>query len=136
MSISRSVAETAARPTLKERLRHAVRMPFKKLGRAIEDYVADQSPMGNCSIVDARHFEWVERLENNSHLIRQEPIALLYGQQKHLPNIQDISPRQMKLSKGGDGWKSYFFYLLGHRFDDSYRRCPETGKLLDTIPDL
>jgi beta-hydroxylase len=41
----------------------------------------------------------------------------------------------MNLSRG-DGWKSYFFCLLGNRIDTSYKRCPETGKLLDSIPGL
>jgi ornithine lipid ester-linked acyl 2-hydroxylase len=135
MSMSRSASESAARINLREWLKRAIKMPMKKLGHAIEDWVADQSPMGNSSIIGAKAFEWVERLEKNSGVIRQELVALLYGQ-KHLPNIQDISPRQMNLSRGGDGWKSYFFCFLGHRFDESYKRCPETGKLLDSIPDL
>ena len=136
MSISPSASDVVSRrPTLKEWVRHYVRTPFKKFGHAIEDYVANRSPMGDCSIVDARHFEWVERLEKNSGAIRKELLALL-GAQLNLPNIQEISPRQMKLSKGSDGWKSYFFCLVGHRFDASYARCPETGKLLDSIPDL
>jgi ornithine lipid ester-linked acyl 2-hydroxylase len=136
MSITSSTPEIAAqRPTLKAWIRHFSRLPFKKLGHAIDDYLAAQSPMGNSSIIHAKHFEWVERLEKNSDMIRQELIALLHGG-KNLPNIQDLSSRQMKLSKGGEGWKSYFFYLVGHRFNDSYKRCPETGKLLDSIPDL
>ena len=81
-----------------------------------------------------RQFDWVERLEKNSEVIRQELVALLY-EQKHLPNIQEISPRQTNLSRN-DGWKSYFFFVLGHRIDESYARCPETGKLLDSIPGL
>jgi len=89
--------------------------------------------MGNSSVIDAKTFEWVERLEKNSDVIRQELVALLYGQ-KHLPNIQEISPRQTNLSR--NDWKSYFFFLLGHRIDESYKHCPETGKLLDSIPDL
>ena len=44
-------------------------------------------------------------------------------------------PRQTNLSRN-DGWKSYFFFVLGHRIDESYDRCPETGKLLDSIPGL
>lgn len=135
MYISRSASESAARINLRESLKRAIKMPMKKLGHAIEDFVADQSPMGNRSIIDGKTFAWVERLEKNSEVIRQELVALLCGQ-KHLPNIQDISPRQMNLSQGGDGWKSYFFSILGHRFDASYERCPETGKLLDSIPDL
>jgi ornithine lipid ester-linked acyl 2-hydroxylase len=98
------------------------------------DWVASQSPMGNTSIIDPKTYEWVERLEKNSEVIRQELIALL-GAQKHLPNIQELSPRQTNLSRN-DGWKSYFFFLLGHRIDESYKRCPETGRLLDSIPGL
>ena len=105
---------------------------MKKLGHAIEDWAADQSPFGNSSIIDAKAFDWVERLEKNSGVIRQELIALLSGS-THLPNMHELSPRQINLSKG-DGWKSYFFFLLGHRIEESYKRCPETGKLLDSIP--
>src|SRR5262245_19799153 len=115
-------------------LKRAFKMPMKKLGHALEDWVADQSPMGNVSVIDPKAFEWVERLEKSSDVIKRELLALLSGRED-LPNIQDISPRQMNLSKAG-GWKTYFFCLLGHRIDESYKRCPETGKLLDSIPDL
>ncbi len=135
--MSMSQSGSAPRFTLKELYRRFIKMPMKGVGHAIEDYVADQSPMGNVSIVDNKNFEWAERLEKNSGLIKQELLAVLYGH-KNLPNIQDISPRQMNLSKNAiaGGWKTYFFYLLGHKFDDSYKRCPETAKLLDSIPDL
>jgi ornithine lipid ester-linked acyl 2-hydroxylase len=132
--MSRSESGSAARINWKELRRRAIKLPLRRLGHAIEDWVASQSPMGNSPVIDAKTFEWVERLEKNSDVIRQELVALLYGQ-SHLPNIQELSPRQTNLS-GGDGWKSYFFYLLGHRIDESYRRCPETGKLLDSIPGL
>lgn len=120
------------RVVLNELYRRTLKLPLKRLGHAIEDWVADQSPMGNSSVIDPKLFEWVERLEKNSGVIRQELIALLGGQ-THLPNIQEMSPRQMNLSKT-DGWKTYFFSLLGHRIEESYRRCPQTGKLLDSIP--
>lgn len=133
--MSRSDSESAARINARGLLKRAIKTPMRKLGRAIENWVADQSPMGNRSIIDPGTFEWVERLEKDSEAIRQELIALLHAK-KHLPNIQDVSPRQTYISQGGDGWKSYFFFLLGHRFDESYKRCPGTGKLLDSIPDL
>ena len=119
--MSRLAFGSAARINLKELRRRAIKLPLKKLGHAIEDWVANQSPMGNSSIIDAKAFEWVERLEKNSEVIRQELVALLY-EQKHLPNIQEISPRQTNLSRN-DGWKSYFFFVLGHRIDESYNRC-------------
>ena len=62
----------AARFNLRRMLRRAVKLPMKKLGHAIEDWVAGQSPFGNSSIIDAQAFEWVERLEENSEVIRQE----------------------------------------------------------------
>jgi len=132
--MSRAASELAARIDLRELYRRAIKLPLKWLGHAIEDWVANQSPMGNSSIIDAKAFEWVERLEKNSGVIRQEMIALLSGQ-THLPNIQELSPRQMNLSKA-DGWKTFFFFLLGHRIEESYKRCPETGKLLDSIPNV
>ena len=132
--MSRLTSELAARFNLKEVYRHIIKLPLKAVGHAIEDWVADQSPMGNSSIIDGKTFEWVERLEKNSGAIKQEVMALL-DEQKPLPNIQDLSPRQTNLSQK-NGWQSYFFCLLGNRIDESYKRCPETGKLLDSIPGL
>jgi aspartyl/asparaginyl beta-hydroxylase (cupin superfamily) len=134
LSLSHVPLGSAARMNLRRVLRRAIRRPMKKLGHAIEDWVARQSPFGNASIIDAQAFEWVKRLEENSGVIRQELIALLSGQ-AYLPNIQELSPRQMNLSKA-DGWKTYFFFLLGHRVEESYKRCPETGKLLDSVPGM
>ena len=68
--MSRSASGPAARINLRELRRHTIKLPLKKLGHAIEDWVANQSPMGNSSIIDAKAFEWVERLEKNSDVIR------------------------------------------------------------------
>src|SRR3984957_14820937 len=73
--MSRLAFGSAARINLRELLRRAIKLPMKKLGHAIEDWVANQSPMGNSSIIDAEAFEWVERLEKNSEVIRQELVA-------------------------------------------------------------
>jgi hypothetical protein len=75
--MSRAASELAARIDLRELYRRTIKLPLKWLGHAIEDWVANQSPMGNSSIIDAKAFEWVERLEKNSGVIRQELIALL-----------------------------------------------------------
>jgi ornithine lipid ester-linked acyl 2-hydroxylase len=132
--MSRVDSGLAPRINLNELYRRAIKLPMKKFGHALEDWVADQSPFGNSSIIDAKAFEWVERLEKNSGAIRQEVVALLNGP-THLLDIHELSPRQTNLGKDG-GWKSYFFCLLGHRIEGSYKRCPETGKLLDSIPGL
>jgi beta-hydroxylase len=132
--MSRSAFASAALANLYELYRHTIKLPLKRVGHALEDWLASLSPMGNSSVVDSKVYDWVERLEKNSEAIKRELVPLLYGHEA-LPNIQELSPRQMNLSRG-DGWKSYFFCLLGNRIDTSYKRCPETGKLLDSIPGL
>jgi hypothetical protein len=73
--MSSGAVEPAARSNLEELYRRAIKLPLKWIGHAIEDWVANQSPMGNSSIIDADAFEWVKRLEKNSGLIKQEVIA-------------------------------------------------------------
>src|ERR1700756_1605146 len=92
--MSSSTFGSAARISSKELYRRTIKLPLKKLGHAIEDWVASQSPMGNSSVIDTKTFDWVERLEKNSGVIRQELVALLYEQER-LPNIQEISPRML-----------------------------------------
>jgi hypothetical protein len=58
--MSRPAFRPAARIILKELYRRAIKLPLKKLGHAIEDWVASQSPMGNSPVIDAKTFEWVE----------------------------------------------------------------------------
>ena len=51
---------------LKELYRRVIKLPLKKLGHAIEDWVANQSPMGNSPVIEAETFEWVARLEKTA----------------------------------------------------------------------
>ena len=60
--MSESASEASARINLELRMR-VIKLPLKKLGHAIEDWVASQSPMGNSSIIDSKMFDWMERLE-------------------------------------------------------------------------
>jgi len=64
--MSHSASGSGARINLRELRRRAIKLPLKKLGHAIEDWVANQSPMGNSSVIDTKAFEWVERLEKKA----------------------------------------------------------------------
>jgi beta-hydroxylase len=77
--MSRLAFGSAARINLRELRRRAIKLPLKKLGHAIDDWVANQSPLGDSSVIDTKAFEWVERQEKSSEVIRQELVALLYG---------------------------------------------------------
>ena len=52
-----------------------------------------------------------------------------------LPNFQDISTDQYHLTDD-DRWKTYFFYGYGFRSDANCARCPETTRLVETIPGM
>ena len=137
--MSRSAFGSAARINLRELLRRAIKLPMKKLGHAIEDWVANQSPMGNSSIIDAKAFEWVERLEKNSEVIRRETrcFALRRARGSRSFGYKSICPIFKKYPRGrrtsaGTTVGNSISFVLGHRIDESYYRCPETGKLLDS----
>ena len=52
-----------------------------------------------------------------------------------LPNFQDISTDQYNLTDD-DHWKTFFLYGYGFRSDANCRRCPETDRLVRTIPGM
>ena len=64
--MSSSTFGSAARINSKELYRRTIKLPLKRVGHAIEDWGASQSPMGNSSIIDSKTFDWVERLEKTA----------------------------------------------------------------------
>jgi aspartyl/asparaginyl beta-hydroxylase (cupin superfamily) len=79
-------------------------------------------------------FTWICPLEKQWPVIRAELDCVLQ-KNEHIPNFQDISPNQAYVASG-NSWKTYFFYAYGHRVDKNCKSCPETVKLLDTIPGM
>lgn len=89
---------------------------------------------GNRTFFETESFPWVARLESNWRIIRAELEALLTHREA-IPNIQDISVDQHLLTED-DHWKSFFFYAYGHKAEDNCARCPETARLLGSIPGM
>ena len=92
------------------------------------------SPDGKRTFFEASHFPWVACLEAEWKTIRSELDAVLVNRSQ-IPNFQDVSSPQANLTKGED-WKTFFFYLYGQRSNENCRRCPETVRLLRTIPGM
>jgi beta-hydroxylase len=100
----------------------------------LDSYFGRKSIVGDRAFFDNRDFPWVPALEADWRKVRAELDALLpYVAQ--MPNFQDISPDQTKLSQD-DGWKTYFFYAYGIRAPANCRRCPETVRLLKRMPGM
>lgn len=102
--------------------------------KKLEERVPEYSLVGESIFFSKEQFPWVEELEANWQVIRQELDQVLpYADS--LPNFQDISPRQGNIADD-DRWKTYFFCAFGYTSQQNCQRCPETAKLLQNIPGL
>ena len=83
---------------------------------------------------DPADFPWVHDLEANWKVIRRELDDVL-AYHSDLPNFQDISTDQASLTDD-DRWKTYFFYGYGFKSEPNCARCPETTRLVESIPGM
>ena len=52
-----------------------------------------------------------------------------------MPPFQEISPDQRRLTDD-DKWKTFCLYAFGYRAERNCQRCPETIRLLESIPGM
>ncbi|MBN8471060.1 aspartyl/asparaginyl beta-hydroxylase domain-containing protein [Corallococcus exiguus] len=93
-----------------------------------------QRPDANNTFFDPAAFPFTSRMERNWKVIRQELDAVMRGVEI-IPNFQDLMPEQRELTTD-DRWKTFVFYGYGVKFEDNCRRCPETTRLLESIPGM
>lgn len=77
---------------------------------------------------DSAQFEWAAALENAYPVIRRELQELL----DHQEGFETHEQSDFLIKEGY--WSSYSFYASGKRNDENCARCPETAKLLDSLP--
>jgi ornithine lipid ester-linked acyl 2-hydroxylase len=99
-----------------------------------EKMIARLSRDGNRTFFETESFPWVASVEAGSTAIRAELDALLVDRDR-IPNFQDISEDQNVLTEG-DRWKTFFLYAYGHKAERNCARCPETARLLQSIPGM
>ena len=102
--------------------------------RGLENVLAESSLVGNPAFFEHDDFPWARRLDGSWRTIRAELDQVL-RRQGDLPNFQDMSKDQRHLSSD-DSWKTYFFYAYGYKCEANCRRCPETTRLLESIPGM
>jgi beta-hydroxylase len=81
---------------------------------------------------DTGDFPWVKAIEDDWPTIRQELDARLRTLEA-IPNFQDIQFEQKALT-GDNRWKTYVFYAYGKRVERNCNECPETARLIASIP--
>ena len=114
------------------------RRPSVALGlwliKRIERILIRYSQVPDTPFLDPLAFSWVRTLEADWELIRAELDQLLEAPER-IPNFQDISRDQYNISRD-DKWKSYFLYGYGYKMENNCNACPETTRILESIPDM
>lgn len=115
------------------------RGPLQRLGKrflkGLNNFQGRHSPIGAMPVFpEPRVFPFTRPLEQHWQIIRRELDVVLVHREE-VPAFHQISPDQARISKG-DSWKTFAFYVMGHRVDDNCEQCPETARLLDRMPGL
>lgn len=104
----------------------------KPLFRSLDDFLARESLVGDPDVFDRRDFEFVPTLEADWKAVRRELDALM-ADPDLIPPVRSLQPDQEKTAID-DGWRSFMLYGYGLRSDYGCERCPETARLLESIP--
>ena len=102
--------------------------------RTVDGFFGRSSKVGDPAIFDTALFPWTRVLEVNWEKMRHELDEVLEDPDS-VPPFQKISKDQEHLTSDNN-WKTFFFYAYGFRAEKNCQRCPETAKLLDSIPGM
>jgi ornithine lipid ester-linked acyl 2-hydroxylase len=106
----------------------------KKLLRRLDRAIEASSIEGTGPFFDASRFPWIGGIEREWRVIRAELDRVLETRER-IPHFHDISPDQYRISHDGE-WRTFFLYGYGYEAEENCRRCPETARLLRTIPGM
>jgi len=104
------------------------------LRELMQRLIARLDSEGDRAFFDTGRFAWTRELEAGWPAIRAELDAVL-NQRANVPNFQDLSEDQKVLTEGED-WKTYVLFVYGHEVTGNCARCPETARLLRSIPGM
>ena len=98
----------------------------------IERWIGRRSLVGDAPFLPPERFAWVEQIERNWTVIRDELDGLL-AERDALPNFQDISRDQISITQD-DRWKTFFLFGYGFRSQLATELCPRTTALMEQHP--
>jgi aspartyl/asparaginyl beta-hydroxylase (cupin superfamily) len=100
----------------------------------IERFIGRRSLVGDATFFPLERFPWVEQIERNWEVIRDEA-AVLLEDHAALANFQDISKDQIEITDD-DRWKTFFLYGYGFEAKLGVEMCPRTAALMREIPGM
>jgi aspartyl/asparaginyl beta-hydroxylase (cupin superfamily) len=87
------------------------------------------------NVLDPAKFPWTKGIEQNADLIIKDLHHILRDYSS-IPNFDDLSPEQKRIITGQQRWKTFMLYTYGARFETNIQQCPDTDRLLQTIPGM
>jgi aspartyl/asparaginyl beta-hydroxylase (cupin superfamily) len=100
----------------------------------VERFIGKRSLVGDATFLPLERFPWVEHIEDNWEVIREEAERLL-EHQSELANFQEISKDQIEITND-DRWKTFFIYGYGFEAKLGVEMCPRTAALMREIPGM
>jgi beta-hydroxylase len=100
----------------------------------VERFIGKRSLVGDATFFPLERFSWVQHIEDNWQVIREEAERLL-EHHGDLANFQDISKDQIEITDD-DRWKTFFLYGYGFEAKLGVQMCPRTAALMREIPGM
>ena len=125
---------SAAQKSLWERTVAFTIAAGERLLAPIERFIGRRSLVGDATFFPLERFPWVEHMEDNWTVIREE-LERVLEDHAALPNFQDISKDQIEITDD-DRWKTFFLYGYGFKAKLGVEMCPRTAALMEQIPGM
>ncbi len=106
----------------------------KKLIRGLADFLGSQSTVGDAPVLDSKHFPFLASFTGNWQAIHAEIVQILKHREA-IPVFQDVSPDQMRISKGTN-WRTFILFGFGEKLKKNCQQAPVTTRLLEAVPEL
>jgi len=116
----------------RQRRRKLVKRYGKRAFRRVNAFLAEQSLVPDQSVFDRDLFPWARAFEANWQVVRAE-LERILRYRDELPRLYEVSPGNTRIS-ADDNWKSFVLYGFGYRAENNCKLCPETARLLATVP--
>lgn len=107
---------------------------YRILFRPTEWLVRRFSSVGQHPFFAPSEFGWIPHVEAGWTAIRDELRAVL-RERERIPSFHKVSTEQVTITQD-DKWKTYWLYAYGRRMAENCRCCPETTRLIETIPGM
>lgn len=99
-----------------------------------ERLVRRMSSVGQHPFFAPSQFGWIPRIEAGWTAIRDELRVVLRGRGR-IPSLHELAAGEAMLTQD-DKWKTYWLYAYGRKIPENCRSCPETTRLVETIPGM